>query len=110
MMVGTRGQVSRENTNAMIDRQMLLFWDQSWSKNLAASFLAFLWFGVGEHSVLPLGLLLALQLMLPEVPGWSWWRRLMFAGRRTATLVILATIAFFFAHAQVGILHPDGSI
>ena len=37
----------------MIARQMLVFWDQSWSKNLAASFLAFLWFGVGEHSIIP---------------------------------------------------------
>jgi hypothetical protein len=107
MLVGAREHVSRETEVA---RLMLSFWDQSWSKNLAASFLAFLWFGVGGMPVLPLGLILALQLMLPDVPGWSVWRRLQFAGRRTVTLVLLAFAALLFAHAQVGVLHSDGAI
>src|SRR5688572_23542353 len=108
MMVGVREHVPRRQTS--VARQMLVFWDQSWSKNLAAAFLSFLWFGVQGYAVLPIGLILALQLMAPEVPGWSLGRRLMFAGRRTLTLIGLAVIGFFFAHAQVGVLHPDGGM
>jgi hypothetical protein len=107
MLVGAREHVQRETEVA---RLMLTFWDQSWSKNLAASFLSFLWFGVGGHPVLPIGLILALQLMLPDVPAWSLWRRLQFAGRRTVTLAVLALTALFFANAQVGVLAPDGAI
>jgi hypothetical protein len=106
MMVGARGHVTRED---LIARRMILFWDQSWTKNLAAAFLSFLWLGVAGQAVVPLGLMLALQLMAPEVPGWSLWRRLTFAGRRTVTLVALALAGFLFAHAQIGIFHPDGS-
>lgn len=91
-----------------VARQMLAFWDRSWTRNLAASFLAFVWFGVGGYSILPVGLLIALALMLPDVPGWSLWRRLVFAGRRTLTLVALSMAAFFFAHVQIGAAHPDG--
>lgn len=75
---------------------------------MAASFLAFVWFGVGGHSIVPIGLILALGLMAPDVPGWSVWRRLVFAGRRTLTLVALSAAALLFAHAEIGAVHPDG--
>ncbi len=107
MIAGARSAVS---PNTAIASQMLTFWDQSWGKNLVASVLAFVWIGAGGYSLLPIGLLIALQLMLPAIPGWSLWRRLRFAGRRSVILVALAAGSFFFAHIQLGVLHPDGAI
>jgi hypothetical protein len=84
-------------------RKHLEEWDRSFTKNLVASFLAFVWIGVGGFSVMPVGLLLALAILVPDIRQWSILRRIAFAGRRTLTLLSLCAASFLFAHAQIGI-------
>jgi len=61
-------------------------------RRAAAMALAMVWASLGGQTFFPLGLLIALGLLLPSVPGWGLVRRVRFVGRRVWWLVGMAVV------------------
>ena len=98
-------QIEIEQERREFAESQLRNWDSSRTRQLVCYLLSLTWLSIGGQTVLPVGLFVAMMILVPDVPGWSLWRRFRFTDRRmlylvgVAALVIRFTSAVVFQHA-----------
>jgi len=85
-------------------------WDSRRDKQVCCLVLAMTWLSVGRQVVLPVGLLIALGMLVPGVSGWSLWRRVRVTGRRSLYLLGAALLALVVGGLRLNVFDPDGSV
>ncbi len=89
---------------------ILAAWDSRRSQRVICTLLCCLWAGVAGHPVFPVGLLVALAWLLPDIPGWSYVQRFRYAGPRAFKLLAVAGASLLFGNAQCGALGSEGEL
>ncbi|MGI5864417.1 MAG: hypothetical protein ACOX6T_20520 [Myxococcales bacterium] len=88
---------------------MLAAYDNAKVRRVACALLSMVWLSVGGQTIFPVGFVVAMMMLLPDMPAWTLMRRLRFTGRRALVLAGFALLGLLFLRARVGLFNPGGS-
>ncbi|HCF57208.1 MAG TPA: hypothetical protein DFS52_04310 [Myxococcales bacterium] len=89
--------------------EMLAAYDNAKPRRIACALLSMVWLSVAGQTVFPVGLLVAMMLLLPDMPAWTLAQRLRFTGRRALLLAGFALVGLLFLRLRIGFFNPNGS-
>ncbi|MGC4120178.1 MAG: hypothetical protein QM765_37475 [Myxococcales bacterium] len=84
-------------------------WDRRRTRRIVCSLLSMVWLSVGGQTLFPLGFVMALMVLVPEVSGWSLLRRVRFTGRRSLFLLGFAVLGLLLVRARLGLFDGDST-